>query len=361
MRVLFDCRYVRIDRHDGISRYSARLVESLARLHPVEMLISDERQLRMLPELPWHLAPSPTSPREPWLARRVNRIGPDVAFSPMQTMGSRGRDYALVLTLHDLIYYAHPTPPRELPWPIRLGWRAFHLAKWPQRMLLDAADEVVTVSATSRALIRRHRLTRREVTVVSNAADPVTTQATSGAERAGAESRELVYMGSFMPYKNVETLARAMNLLPGYRLHLMSRIPAASRSTLQSLAPVGSLVIHDGASDEEYASTLAGAHALVSASRDEGFGIPLVEAMSVGVPVVVSDIPIFREIGADAAILVDQENPEAVARGILTLADAQLWAARSDAALARARDFDWDASAAALLEVLERAARTRRR
>ena len=53
MRIFVDCRYVRIERHDGISRYSARVVEALARLHPVTMLIHDERQLAMLPDLPW--------------------------------------------------------------------------------------------------------------------------------------------------------------------------------------------------------------------------------------------------------------------------------------------------------------------
>ena len=80
----------------------------------------------------------------------------------------------------------------------------------------------------------------------------------------------------------------------------MSRITDAERARLTALAPAARLVFHDGATDETYRELLRGATALVTASRDEGFGIPLVEAMGLGTPVVVSDIPVFREVGGDA-------------------------------------------------------------
>ena len=353
MRVLVDCRYVRPDRHDGISRYSARITEALARRMDIEMLISDEAQLAQLPDLPWHLVSSPTSLREPWIARQLNRLEPDAVYSPLQTMGSSGRRYGLVLTLHDLIYHRHRTPPRDLPWYIRFGWWAYHLTWIPQRRALNRPDEVVTISETSKALIARHRLTERPVTVVRNAADPVDADAPA---RSAPTARELVYMGSFMPYKNVTTLARAMNELPGYRLHLLSRVPAAERTRLEALAPAGSLEFHDGVSDAEYAELLERAHALVHASLDEGFGIPLVEAMSVGTPIVVSDIPIFREIGGDAGLFADPRDPSAYARAVRTLEDAREWEARSAAAREQARLFDWDRSAEVLYEVLRRVA-----
>ena len=176
MRLLFDARYTRWPRHDGISRYGAGLrsaLHELTRDDPtvtLEALIHDEHQVAMLPDVPLHRVSAPTSPAEPLLAREVNRLSPDVVFSPMQTMGSWGRDYRLILTLHDLIYYSHPTPPQDLPLPLRALWRAYHTAYWPQRMLLDRADAVVTVSRTTRDLMREHRLTRRPITVVPNAA-----------------------------------------------------------------------------------------------------------------------------------------------------------------------------------------------
>jgi glycosyltransferase involved in cell wall biosynthesis len=355
VRILVDCRYTRYPRHDGISRYTANLVAALAPLaaeagHEVEMVIDDERQLAMLPELPWRLATSPTSPRELTIARRLNALHPDVLFSPMQTIGSWGRRYGLVLTLHDLIYYRNRTPPRDLAWPIRIMWRLYHLAWWPQRMLLNRADEVVTVSATTRALMLEHRLTDRPITIVSNAADPVD----ADAARTQPDTRDLVYMGSFMPYKNVEVIARALHELPGHRLHLLSRIGDADRERLTALAPEGALVIHDGVTDAEYEALLDEALALVTMSFDEGFGLPLVEAMVRGTPIVVSEIPIFREIGGEAAVYADPRDVRSVVAAVHELDDADAWAARSASSRAQAAGFDWNRSARALLEVLER-------
>ncbi|GMA93216.1 hypothetical protein GCM10025881_39480 [Pseudolysinimonas kribbensis] len=271
-------------------------------------------------------------------------------------MGTFGRRYRLVKTLHDLIYHRHRTPPRDLPAFVRLLWRIYHLAWWPQRLLLDRADAVATVSATTKQLIAQHRLTRRPVVVVANAADPAPAGARldrPAPDPAGAGGRDLVYMGSFMPYKNVETLARALHELPGYRLHLLSRIPSAARSRLEALAPAGALVVHDGTSEEEYRALLLSARALVTASRDEGFGLPLVEAMVLGTPVVVSDIPIFREIGGDAALYAPADDPAGFAAGIRRLEDPDEWRVRSAASVLQAAHFDWDRSAAALLELME--------
>jgi glycosyltransferase involved in cell wall biosynthesis len=361
VRILADCRYVRTDHHDGISRYSSRITAALGRRaaaagHEVTMLISDERQLGLLPDLPWAIGPSPTSAAEPWVARRINRLGADVVFTPMQTMGTAGRRYRLVKTVHDLIYYRHRTPPRELPGFVRLLWRLYHLGWWPQRLLLNRADAIATVSATTQQLIAEHRLTRRRVVVVSNAADPAPAGAPHDRPAPALEApegRDLVYMGSFMPYKNVETLAGALRELPGYRLHLLSRITPAARGRLEALAPAGSLVVHDGTSEEEYRTLLLSARALVTASRDEGFGLPLVEAMVLGTPVVVSDIPIFREIGGDAALFAPADDPSAFAAAVRRLEDPDEWRARSAASVRQAAQFDWDRSAAALLELLE--------
>ncbi len=356
MKILFDCRYTRIDRHDGISRYTTGLVTELARLHPVTMLISDHRQRAMLPDLPWELISSPTSIREPFVARHVNRLEPDVVFTPMQTMGSWGRTYRLAVTLHDLIYYTNRTPPVEFSWPIRVIWRLFHSAWWPQRAILNAADVVVTVSNTTKNLISQHDLTRKPVEVVPNAALPVpSTDSSSGvAPRARPATKRLVYMGSFAHHKNVETLVRTLAYLPDYELHLMSTITREVRALLDSLVPDARVIFHNGVSDDQYCALLRESTALVSSSRDEGFGIPLIEAMAVGTPVVVSDIPIFREIGQSAASYADPDDPATFAQAIRDLEKEGEWEARSIASAARAADFSWKQSARALLDVLTR-------
>jgi glycosyltransferase involved in cell wall biosynthesis len=346
VRLYFDCRYTRFERHDGISRYTSGLVTALARLHPLTMIISDERQLSLLPDLPWVMAPSPTSVGEPWVSRKLNALKPDVVFTPMQTMGPFGRRFALVTTVHDLIYYENRTPPRDLAWPIRLIWRLYHLSWWPQRILLGRADAHATVSQTTRGLMERHRLTKKPITVVPNAVEP------GLVGNDNAPSRDLAYMGSFMPYKNVELLARAMSMLPGYSLHLLSRASEADVARLSAIAPAGSLVFHQGVSDEEYTRILSGATALVTASLNEGFGLPLIEAMAGGTPVAVSDIEIFREIGAEAAEYFDPRDPQSFADAIHRLENPDEWRRRSALSRRRAADFSWDNSARALLETL---------
>jgi hypothetical protein len=152
------------------------------------MLISDERQLTMLPRLPWALISGPTSTREPWVALQVNKLAPDVVFTPMQTMGGAWRRYGLVKTLHDLIYYRNRTPPRDLNPAIRVLWRLYHLAWWPQRLLLNQADEVATVSATSKGLIEQHRLTKHAGLRVMPSCPPKSARPTCAAERKAARS-----------------------------------------------------------------------------------------------------------------------------------------------------------------------------
>jgi glycosyltransferase involved in cell wall biosynthesis len=358
VKIAFDCRYVRIDHHDGISRFSARLVEQMAPLvakrgDELIMLISDERQLALLPELPYDLISSPTSPSEPFVASQINKIAPDIVFSPMQTIGARGRKYKLVLTVHDLIYYSHPTPPRNLSWPIRLLWRLYHTAWWPQRMLLAHSDAVVAVSETTKQLILENKLTSKPVYVVHNAADQTSINTTNP---AGLRNRSIVYMGSFMPYKNVETLVKAASLLPDFTLHLTSRISEQDRLRLTALAPTAQIHFHNGISDEDYLDLLTHATALVSASKDEGFGIPLVEAMSVGTPIVVSDIPIFHEIGGDAALFASPSQPQEFADAIISLSDEKRWKDVSARSITQATRFSWKKSASELLDVLVKVA-----
>jgi glycosyltransferase involved in cell wall biosynthesis len=355
VKILVDCRYVRIDRHDGISRFSARITEALSKRHPVTMLIYDERQLAMLPDVPWEKIGAPTSLLEPLAARQVNKLHPDVVWTPMQTMGAFGRRYGFVNTVHDLIYYVNRTPPRDLPWVIRVIWRLYHLSWAPQRLLLNMADEVVTVSYTTKALIDAHHLTRRPVSVVGNASDPPI-----GVQpRTAPTARSLVYMGSYMPYKNVETLVTGMHELPGYTLHLLGRTSQEVRDRLTPLAPEGSLVFEGSVSDDEYAAILDGATALVHASKNEGFGIPLVESMARGTPVVVSDIPVFKEVGADAALYFAVDDPSSFAAAVRKLEEPGEWAVRSTASRDRAAHYSWEASAEALLEVLTRVATSR--
>lgn len=361
MRVFVDARWTRVDQHDGISRYGSKLIEALHRLHPVTMLIYDERQLAMLPAgVPHVKINSPLSPRELMLSRTLHRLGADIVFSPMQVIGGFRRRYALIVTLHDLIYYRHPQPPGYLPLPARLAWRAYHWAYWPQRVLLDRADAVVTVSETTAALIRQHRLTRRPVTIVHNApSDPGLAPVPSGPDGTG---RDLVYMGSFMPYKNVETLIAGMAELPGYTLHLLSRITPAREAELRAVTPPRADVrFWRGTGERDYLALLARAAALVTASRDEGFGLPVIEAMQAGTPVVCSELPIFREVTGGHAAFFPAGSVGGFAAAVRGVEDPDTRAGLVAAARGQAGKFTWQRSAERLLDLMRTLDRHRAR
>jgi glycosyltransferase involved in cell wall biosynthesis len=348
VKVIFDCRYTRFVRHDGISRYTAGLVGAFAKLHPVTMLISDERQLPMLPDLPWVMGRPGTSALEPFIGMlSINKHRPDIVFSPMQTMGATGRRYKLVMTVHDMVFYRIRQIPAGYSWYVRAIWRSFYQTYWPQRIVLHRADAVVTGSYNCEREMKDARLTSRPLTVIRPGVDDPGTS-----PREYPATKTLVYMGTFQPNKNVETLARGMHHLPGYTLRLLSRISDADRIRIAALAPAGSIVFDNGVTDEQYQEALLEATAMVTACRDEGFGIPLIEAEVVGTPLIISDIPLYHEVGGDAAVFFDHEDPEAFAKAVLSADTPEEWTRLSTASRTQAAEFSWDESARRLLAVL---------
>jgi glycosyltransferase involved in cell wall biosynthesis len=200
-------------------------------------------------------------------------------------------------------------------------------------------------------LMEQHHLTRRPIGIVYNAPEKVS-QIQS---RSTASTKNLIYIGSFMPYKNVETLIKGAGLAPEFTLHLLSKISDERKSALQKLAALNAanLVLHNGVTDTEYKDLLLSAFALVSASKDEGFGIPLVEGMQLGTPVVVSDLEIFKEVAASAGTYFDPERPESFEKAIKSLEDKSQWQQKSVLSIQQASEFDWEKSAVALLKQFE--------
>lgn len=359
MRLFMDGRYMRTDFHDGISRFSHSLIHAVAELINPTVILHDAAQQSLVPAnadvVRIH---APTSALEPLAARKLNAFQPDVVFSPMQTIGSAGRNFGLILTLHDLIYYQHRTPPRDLPQFVRGLWYMYHLTYTPQRLLLNRADAVATVSKTSQRLIRKHRLTSRPVHVISNA--PPTVEIPR--DPAGARQKILVYMGSFMEYKNVETLISALRFLPEYRLHLCSRISHARQEEYLALASASGaraeqLYFHNGIADVEYKHLLREATALVTTSRSEGYGLPVAEAMAEGTPVIMSNLEIFEEIGGldnPGALFVDIQSASAdqqVAEAVMALEHDHAFVRASAGAVRQARSFNWARSAETLVNL----------
>lgn len=356
MKLFFDARYINVKFHDGISRYTTELGNALARQAPVTFIISDTAQLEFLPSGSDYVMLHPvTSWREPFAALWLNKFHPDIVVSPLQTLGSIGRRFKLVLTVHDLTYYKHRTPPPQYSPLVRFVWWLYHLTYIPERIQLAGADLVATVSETVKHEIKKVGLTRKRIVVVPNAArDPASLLKRPVVQHA-KPPLNLVYMGAFIPYKNVETLIQSLAYLTPMRtLHLLSRISATRRAELEKLIPEGSRVVfHDGVTDEDYAYLLADDAIMVNASRSEGFGLPLAEALMLGVPAVVTDMAIFHEVAGKGALYADPDSPQDFAAKIASLDDKKR---RDDLAAAGQKHiakFSWDNSAAALLGAIK--------
>ncbi len=362
MSIFFDARFIRVGHTDGVSRFAVNLFRELSKILPVTAIVSNEAQLEELPEGCDHILECPVdSPRELGFAKRMNARGASLIFSPMQTTGGIGRKFKLVLTIHDLIYYRHRTPPREFNPLVRLLWRAYHLSFLPQRLLLRKADALVTVSETSKREIVSARLYRGPIEVIPNAVDERIrlAPATSSLIREGATNEngdqpsKVIYMGSFMPYKDVETLIRGCSKrLNNVELHLVSPIDERRRNELATLALSETTVVvfHNGVTDEQYVELLDSSTLLVTASKAEGFCIPLVEGFARGVPAVCSDLPVLREVGADAAEYFEPGNPQALGAAIRRARGTR--ENMSSKAFERAEAFSWSSSAQKLADLL---------
>lgn len=354
MKLFFDARFIRTDYHDGVSRYCTELGNALARRTSVTFIISSKAQLHFLPpDASYVKLHGTTSAKEPLSSLFLNRHKPDVVVSPLQTLGSVGRKFKLVLTLHDMIYYKHRTPPPFLNAALKIGWRAYHLTYFPQRITLNGADIIATVSETSKKEIVDAKLTKRPVIVVPNAARDLSPLLKKPV-RLTVPPKNLVYMGAFIPYKNAETLIKGMEWLPGRTLHLLSKIGAKRKAQLEKLIPEGAdVVFHGGVSDEQYANLLADSALLVSASKAEGYGLPVAEAQCLGVPAVVSDLEIFREVGGNGALYFDPDNPMDFASKVLKLDDPELVQKLSAESKRQVQKFSWDDSAKSLLSAIK--------
>lgn len=354
MKLFFDARFIRTDFPDSMSRCSTELGNALAKITPVTFIIHDIAQLKFLPEgAKYVLIHPPTSPREPFTSLILNKYKPDVVFTPMQTLGTIGRKFKVILMLHDLIYYHHRTPPKQFNLLIRLVWRLYHATYVPQRLTLNGADMVATVSETSKRDILAVNLTKRPMVVIPNA-PRLLSQYLDTPMQLQKSPKNLIYMGTFMRYKNVEALIAGMEFLPGRTLHLLSPITEHRRSELQKCVPKDSTVIfHNGVTDEVYAKLLADNAVLVTASRDEGFCLPLAEALALGVPTVVSDLPVLHEVAGEGALYFNSNRPQEFAERVMQFDDESFLKETVKKGQAHIAQFDWHQSAKVLVEAAE--------
>jgi glycosyltransferase involved in cell wall biosynthesis len=264
------------------------------------------------------------------------------------------RRAALVVTVHDLDFLAHPERTRA---EIRRDYPA--LARAHARR----ADAVVAVSRFTAGEVQRHLDVPAEKVAICSPGAP----AWSPRERP-PDAGYVLFFGTLEPRKNVGGLLDAYERLAARRrdlppLLLAGKATEAARPWLERVArpPLDRLVKHLGYVDPEKRRALYdGAHCLIQPSFTEGFGITVLEAMTAGVPVVVSDRGALPEVVGDAAPIVPVESAEALAAAIERLLDDRGFAAQCVArGLARSREYQWERTARRVYETYQQAMQRR--
>ena len=373
------------DALTGVGWYLHELLRQLAdrpglrlRLYGPTMFTGPEgpRPVAALPQgraLEWvrHEVPDDLLVRRTWLAplmrivepRLIAAEGNRVVFAPNFVLPRplTAMRCPLVATVHDLTLY-------RMPWAMHRETRADLEHKLAGT--LARARAVITLSETVRAQIVEQAGAAPGAVHAIWLAGRLDVAEPPGELPAGVPPRFALHVGTIEPRKNVTTLLAAWT-------RLRTRMPNAPPLVLcgklgwrqESIEHALARAVAEGwlrwlgyAPDRTLRALYHRAAAVVCPSVYEGFGLPLVEAMAVGAPLVCSDIPVFREVAGDAAVFVPADDDEAWARAVADVLSApdraRELAARGSA---RVRAFSWRNTADRTLAVWSAAATAGRR
>ena len=296
--------------------------------------------------------------------READRLRLDAVVYQNFTPPQRGVHHARIAFVHGIVFAERP---EFFTWRERLYFA-------PLRALASRADRVCTVSESEKVRLVRHGYALAErVDVIPNAVDDVFVprEAADGSSIAnvltanGLREPFVLYVGRLSAGKNVATLVRAMAHVTTADLTLVvvgdpdrtcRDLPLIARA-----AGVEARVRFVGAmADESLSALYVAAAVFCFPSFDESFGLPPLEAMAAGTPVVCSNRPALVETCGDAAVYVDPTDPVAIARAIdALLSDPPRRAALREAGLRRASTFKWRHSAERLLASVRAAVENR--
>lgn len=298
-------------------------------------------------------------PRAEWFARFDALLAPNYVPPATKTKG-------LVITVHDLAFKILPeTAPHANRFWLKYLDRALH-----------HAAEIITVSeATKNDLVEIYDIAPERVTAVASGVDLDVYHSSPKEEVArvsqkyGIDGPYFLFVGGLEPRKNLRMLLRAFARLPedvlpalvlaGAPVHWIPGGPEIMTSAIRSLPQrVRDRVILTGyVPQADKVALLSGAEALVYPSVYEGFGLPVLEAMACGTPVLTSNVSSLPEVAGEAALLVDPYETSAIAEGMeKLLRDEELRARLREAGPHRASLFSWEESARQTAKVLHRAA-----
>jgi glycosyltransferase involved in cell wall biosynthesis len=298
----------------------------------------------------------------PWweqrsLPRLAAHAGGDVLFAPAYS-GPVFPGMPMVVTIHDVSFAAHPEwfGPRE-------GVRRRLTTRWAARR----ARRVLTVSDFSkREIVRCFGTDPSKIDVVYSGSTPLVTAASDQPVSGGpSPDRMVLFVGSIFARRHVpelvEGFSRVARRRPGVTLEIVGDNRSRPRIDLDAIvrahAPDGAVRIRHYVSDVDLGALYRGASAFAFLSEYEGFGLTPLDALAAGIPIVVLDTEVAREIYGPAAVYVARPEPALVEAALdAALFDEETRRRVLDAAPRVLERYSWQESARRTLQVLLAAA-----
>ncbi len=362
-----------VHRRAGWGTYARELARALARLEDAPALTLFYSHPARAHPLPPDLSTLPTNTlslsTRPWrllaaLSQHLN-LGLDrwlprcEVFHATEHLLPRLKDARTVLTVHDLIYRLFPD--YHLP-----------LNKWFLNLFMPLfvrrADAIIAVSqCTKNDLMRHYDVAPEKITVIYEGVDarfrPITDRDALAAVRArySLPQRYILYVGTLEPRKNLPTLLeayatlQAQSPIPDLQLVIVGRRGWLYESFFQRLRELNledQVILLGFIPDEDLPAVYSGADLFVFPSLYEGFGLPPLEAMACGTPVVSSDTSSLPEVVGEAGLMVDPHDVRALTEAIeRALTDRHLRAELRARGLEQASRFTWEKTARQTLKV----------
>ncbi|MBK8502421.1 MAG: glycosyltransferase family 4 protein [Saprospiraceae bacterium] len=370
MKILVNARFLIPGKLEGLGLYTYEMIKSLSSQHREDQFIlcvdrHSAMQFDFGANVTFHLIQPPA--RHPLLFIWWFEIGItnfykaqncDLFFSPDGFCSLSDKVDRTLVVIHDLAYLHYP---EQISAIMRWYYRRF------TPRFIDKATQIITVSnATKEDLVTHFPHAGEKVSVIYNGIrNPIRNQPDLAAiswQNPCGDRPYFMTIGSIHPRKNTAGVLNAFRifkqrnkcniclLIVGRRAWMTSEI-----DSLYQAHPFKESIFFTGyLADESMFSALKNCLGLVYVSFFEGFGLPLVEAMAEGVPVITSSRSSMIEVAERAALLVDPENPNDIAEAMFQLAtDDTVRSTLISQGYIRAKHFSWDIAAAETWKIIQ--------
>lgn len=368
MKIAVNARLLHTDSIEGIGRYAVEVIKRISRDHPEDdiHLVFDHRPdpiFKFADNVYLHQVGWPARHPTLWrfwfefsFRRFVNQLKPDVVFSPESYM-SIGVNMPTVITTHDLAYLHYPKYNKKV--------HINYLKRWFPRFHESATSIICVSNYTRDDVIEQYGIERSKLKVIYNGVSQ------EGVEYSSEELDQFkhdhrldrpyfLYLGAIHPRKNIVKLIEGFNYFKAMNgtehiLVLAGRLAWDFQDVSQAVAAsafksdIRVLGYFEGNKD----LLLKNAIALCYISLFEGFGLPLLEAMRVGTPVIASHVSALPEIGGDAALYITPTDIKGISEAMnQVVANEGLRHDLIEKGYERIKLFSWDTTAKKVYQAL---------